>query len=256
MREQLERDGPAGMFLGWGVSPHAPYTVRWDALRRIGQLSASARVPLAMHVAESPDELELLRDHRGPLRELLEQLEVWDPSAFPPGLQLLDRLQVLATAHRALAIHGNYLTAEELRFLAEHRDRIALVYCPRTHAFFGHDNYPLAEILRAGLRLAIGTDSRASSPDLSVLAELRQAARSHPELPPEAILRMGTLSGACALGLGDRVGSLRAGKQADLVAVSLPESASDDPYAFLHDPACRVVRVYKSGRLVFTAGSC
>src|SRR5205823_10181172 len=113
----------------------------------------------------------------------------------------LDYLQTLATAHRALVIHGNYLAADEIQLLAAHRDCMSVVYCPRTHAYFGHEHYPLSQMLAAGVRVAVGTDSRASNPDLRLLAELRYIARHHPAIPRDVILRQGTLAGAEALGI-------------------------------------------------------
>jgi len=243
--------GEAG--LTWGLSPHAPYTVRWETLSRLCGLSADKELALAMHLAESRDELEFLRIGSGPLRALLENLNAWDTDAVPRGLCPRDYLQILSRAHRALVIHGNYLTADEIRFLGEQRQRMAVIYCPRTHAGFAHSRYPLAEMRSAGVRVALGTDSRASSPDLQLLEEMRCAGRNHPEVAPEVIVELGTLAAAAALGQQSRLGSLAADKQADLVAISLPAAGDRGPYAFLADRTCRVERVYKAGQLVAVA---
>ena len=82
---------------------------------------------------------------------------------------LLDLLEAHGTTERVLVIHGNYLVQDEINFLAAHRDRMSLVYCPRTHAYFSHEPYPLAEMIKAGVRVAVGTDSRASNPDLKLV---------------------------------------------------------------------------------------
>ncbi len=119
-------------------------------------------------------------------------------------------------------IHGNYLAPVEHEFLAAHADRMTLVYCPRTHAYFDHSRYPLARLLAAGVRVALGTDSRASNPDLNLLDEMRQVARAHPAVRPEAILKMATLDGARALGFDEQCGSIAPGKLANLVAVPAP----------------------------------
>jgi cytosine/adenosine deaminase-related metal-dependent hydrolase len=82
-------------------------------------------------------------------------------------------------------------------------------------------------MLAAGVRVAVGTDSRASNPDLRLFEELRHIARSHPGIPPEAILRMGTLAGAEALGIAHECGSITIGKRAALVTVPVaPDAAS------------------------------
>ena len=161
-------------------------------------------MPLAMHLAESREEIEFLRDGRGPFRELLESRGVWDPTARPRGARPLDELRMLSRAHRALVVHGNYLDDEEIDFLGRQRRQMAVVYCPRTHAWFGHARYPLEKLLAAGAIVALGTDSRASSPDLSLLAEMRHVAREFPAMSRATILELGTLGGARALGLDAR----------------------------------------------------
>jgi len=215
-----------------GLSPHSPYTVHPELLRKACELSAKQQIPLAMHLAESMEELELLRSHSGPLVERLKALGAWHPGSLPRGMRPLDYLETLATAHRVLVIHGNFLVREEMEFVAARREKMSVVYCPRTHAHFPHGEYPLAEMLACGARVAVGTDSRATNPDLSVLAELRHVARHHPAVTPEAILKMGTLHGAEALGLADELGSLTPGKQAALAVVPLPEEEGD-PYDLL-----------------------
>jgi len=199
-----------------------------------------------MHLAESREEIDFLREGRGPLRELLESREAWDPTARPYGSRPLDELQVLARAHRAVVVHGNYLDDEEIDFLARRR-QMASVYCPRTHAWFDHKRYPLEKLLAAGATVALGTDSRASSPDLSILAEMRHVAQVFPAVSRATILELGTLGGARALGLDARIGTLEPGKRANLAIVALPEDAAADPYEMLLDAAGAVVGTWIDG---------
>jgi cytosine/adenosine deaminase-related metal-dependent hydrolase len=219
-----------------GLSPHAPYTVHPDLLQTACSISREGKIPVAMHLAESREELQLLQSHSGDLVDLLRSLGAWHPGALPRGLRPLDYLQTLAKAHRALVIHGNYLAPDEIEFMAARRERMSAVYCPRTHAFFGHDPYPLAEMLAAGIRVAVGTDSRASNPDLNLFAELQHIARHHPSVAPEDILRMGTLAGAEALGLAAEFGSLTPGKRAKLAVVALPSDCRQSLEWMLHAP--------------------
>jgi cytosine/adenosine deaminase-related metal-dependent hydrolase len=209
-----------------GLSPHAPYTVSPELLLSLIALARKRNLPIAMHVAESADELELLASGTGRFQQLLDERSMWDATAIPRGSAPFDYLQLLATAPRALVIHGNYLERDEHEFLATHSDRISLVYCPRTHAFFNHPPYPLAELLSAGVRVALGTDSRASNPDLSLLAEMRHVGQRHPEVRPEAVLRMGTLAGAQALGREQSCGSITPGKLANVCAIPISPSAT------------------------------
>lgn len=228
---------------GPGISPHAPYTVHPQLLKRLVDEAVKRALPVAMHLAESREELQLLADGSGSFRDLLEERSMWDADAIPLGTKPLDYLQVLRSATRAVVVHGNYLSDDEIDFLVGHRERMSLVYCPRTHEYFGHDFYPLRKMLDAGVHLALGTDSRASSPDLSLLAEMRTAYCRH-ELDPVAAVRLGTLAGAECLGLQHLCGSIVSGKRADLLALPCP---GDDPYAFL-DTDSDPTHVWLAGR--------
>jgi cytosine/adenosine deaminase-related metal-dependent hydrolase len=234
---------------GWhpGLSPHAPYSVHPAMLQEVATLSAAERIPIAMHLAESPEEMEFLRSGTGPFRDFLERLHLWDPASFLSDTQPIDYLHALAAAHRALVVHGNYLDDEEIAFLAGNADHMAVVYCPRTHAYFQHAEYPLARLLSAGATVALGTDSRASSPDLSLLAEMRQVACTHESIPRHSVLRLGTILGARALGRDHQVGSLEPGKHADLAVIALPDREAEDPHELLFDSDEPVVGAWYRG---------
>jgi len=242
--DQFLDNPPVGVRVG--LSPHASYSVRLELLTAAVGLSRARRLPLAMHLAESPDEMRLLQRGDGPLRELFIELDVWDPSAIPSGARTLDYLRLLADAERALVIHGTLLDDDEISFLAARAERMSVVYCPRTHARFGFAPYPLEKLLTAGVTVALGTDSRASNPDLSLLDELRFVA-ARDTIDPQRLLRMATLDGAKALGLADQLGGLAPGRAADLTIVGLPPS-DGDPYEHLFDPRSTVLGVIRGGQ--------
>jgi aminodeoxyfutalosine deaminase len=226
-----------------GLAPHAPYTISLELLARTCPLSRQYQAPVALHLAESREELELLQSGTGPFVPMLQSFDAWHPDVIPRGTRPLDFLRVLAQAHRALVIHGNYLNPEEITFLAARAARMSLVYCPRTHAYFGHDPYPLPALLAAGVNVAIGTDSRASNPDLDLWEELRYLHRHFGDAVASAdILRMGTLAGAAALGIEQDHGSLAPGKAAWLTIVPLPDGDARDPHELLFDSAGAVSR--------------
>jgi cytosine/adenosine deaminase-related metal-dependent hydrolase len=229
-----------------GISPHAPYSVHPELWSSAVEEARRVDAPVAFHLAESREELQLLRDGTGPFRDLLIDLGAWDETAIPRGARPLDYLQKLMRAPRALVIHGNYLDDDEIALLAAHRETMSLVYCPRTHAYFEHAPYPLAHLLQSGVSVALGTDSRASNPDLSLLAEMRLVARGG-EVPPSAIMQLGTLDGAKALGLDSQLGSLTPGKSADLCAVALAD-ADADPHELLLENDTPVMGVWRKGR--------
>lgn len=232
-----------------GVTPHAPYTVPADQFAAAVGLARELDRPWCTHWAETREEVAFLGgDERAippVLRGLMQRSGVSSPR-LPPG----EALARLAGDGRGGALaHLNYATADDARRLAQGGH--VGVYCPRAHRFFRHARHPIAELRQAGLRMAVGTDSAASNDGLSVLDELRFAHAQHPALAPAELLRMATLDGAAALRLEARVGSLEAGKQADLVALRTRGPVTGDPYlALLSDPV-QTAGVWVAGTQVF-----
>ncbi len=234
-----------------GVSPHAPYSVAAPLARRLVDLAQRRRLPLATHVAESVEEAELLASGGGPFRTLLEDLGAWPHAAPPQLLSAAEWISLLARASRGLVIHGTHLgrDADAIERLARHRDRLGVVVCPRTTLSLSGSPPPVPLFRAAGLRVALGTDSRASNPDLSVLAECRALVDVGLASPEEA-LRMATADGAWALGFERRAGILVPGRPSDLVVLR-PPTGHRDPFEAALDPATRVVATLRSGRLIF-----
>ena len=228
-----------------GISPHAPYTVHPSLLDRLVELSSTEKIPVAMHLAESPEELELLNHGTGPFQQLLAERSMWDELAINKNTRPRDYLKVLARAPRSIVVHGNYLDAKEIEYLASQKKNMSVAYCPRTHTYFEHEPYPLSQMLESGVRVSLGTDSRASNPDLSLLAEMRHIAQHHQDISPAQIIRMGTLSGAEALGISPQTGSLTPGKWADFTAIHCDPNSTDPLEDLLHSqhqPTCTWLR--------------
>lgn len=201
----------------FGISPHAPYSTGLGLVKQAVERSHSAAIPLAMHVAESPDELELIESDSGPFRAILERLGVWQPGLFPWKGGMNGLLRLLSKAHRTLVVHGNYLDSEQIAFLAS-QPTMTVVYCPRTHDYFGHAPHPIANLQQAGVRVILGTDSRASNPDLNLWNEVRFLAKKRTDLNPEALIRMVTIEAADAFARTD-CGRLTVGATPGLIAV-------------------------------------
>jgi cytosine/adenosine deaminase-related metal-dependent hydrolase len=200
----------AGLDSFYGVSPHAPQTVCPDLLNEAVKLN----VPIAMHLAETQEELQLLRNHSGSLLEMMRRADPdYDPKSVLLGKRPMDYLRLLSAAPKVFIIHGNYLDDEEFHFLAEYRETMAVVYCPRSHAYFRHTPFLLQKMLDYGVRVLLGTDSLASVPDLSMIEEIKFAAANHPSVPAETIYRLGTFDGAAALDL-PQFGAIQKGKPA------------------------------------------
>ena len=200
--------------LGCGITPHAPYSLHLPTVAAaLEQLSASTRV--AMHVAESREELQWCEHQTGPFRDAFERLGLSTVSTPPSILECID---LLARFQYALLIHGNYLNQAQIERIAAAAN-IAVVYCPRTHVHFGHAPYPWQALRAAGVPVLLGTDSRASNPSLSLWDEVTIASKLHPQCSPSQWLESVTLAPARALGLADDFGSLQVGRWASAVAL-------------------------------------
>jgi cytosine/adenosine deaminase-related metal-dependent hydrolase len=226
-----------------GITPHAPYSVEIEGYRQCLRIARERGLPLATHLAETADEAEFLAQHSGPLRELWEYLGVWDedvprfaggPIRFARAAGLLDYPTLLA--------HVNYCDDQEMALLAA--GRASVVYCPRTHAYFGHSPHRWRDMLRAGINVALGTDSCASSPDLNLVDDLRLIRRLTSEAPAHTLWELATVRAARAIGLEDRAGTLEAGKAADFVAFP---AAGNGPLAYVLDSGARPTGVWVAG---------
>jgi cytosine/adenosine deaminase-related metal-dependent hydrolase len=232
-----------------GLSPHAPYSVSAPLAALLAGASRRLDAPLAMHVAESEAEAELLRSGTGPFRDLFDRLGVWQPD----GASLLpaaDWITLLARGPRAIIVHGTFLDRDEnaMARLVRHRSRLCVAVCPRTTRTISNTLPPVRLFREAGVRVAIGTDSRASNPDLSVLAECRTLVDAGLASPEQA-LRMATVDAAWALGFERSCGVLAPGRPADL-AILAAEARHACPLDAIMDPATRVAATLRGGRLI------
>lgn len=253
-REYAERlISTQGPHVSYGFSPHAPYSVHPQLLEGLATLAETHAAPLAFHLAETREELELLRYGTGPLVELFRSSGFWREAAIPAGMRPLDYLKLLGRLPAVLIVHGNYLDEEEIACLSDHPGMTA-VYCPRTHAFFGHPPHPWLRMLERGVRVALGTDGRCSNPDLSLWREAQLLREKFPEVPPALLLQLATLNGAEALGLSKQTGTLTPGKSADLAVVRLAPGNDADPHARLLHSRSTIMKTMRAGRWIAGRG--
>lgn len=216
------RDDP---LISFALAPHAPYTISNKTFERIATLSAQLDMAIHIHLHETGDEIaESMRQH---------------------GLRPVERLHRLGLlGPNLIAVHAIHMNAGEIEQLARHGCNVA--HCPTSNLKLASGIAPIAEMLAAGLCVGLGTDSAASNNRLDVLREARQAALlakvasgDASAAPAHRVLRMATLDGAIALGLGDAIGSLVPGKAADLCSITL----ADWPGQPCYDPASHLVHV-------------
>ncbi|MBK6676112.1 MAG: TRZ/ATZ family hydrolase [Rhodocyclaceae bacterium] len=211
--------------ISFALAPHAPYTIGDSTFERVATLAAQLDMGIHIHVHETREELaKSIRQH---------------------GLRPLGRLQRLGIlGPNLIAVHAVHLDGREIEQLARHGCCVA--HCPTSNMKLASGIAPIGDLLAAGVRVGLGTDGAASNNRLDILREARQAtllakvaSGDAAVAPVHRVLRMATLDGAIALGLGDAIGSLETGKMADLCSIRL----DDWPMQPLHDPASHVVHV-------------
>jgi len=206
----------------WGAAPHAPYTLSQDMLKLSFRTTTTRHLPSSIHLAESDEEVEFLSDAAGPLAQELYPYVHWEQHLKPPRrMRPLESLQHAGGLRRdTLLVHGVHLNKREIDEVAASKASVAL--CPRSNARLHCGKAPAGEYLRAGVPLALGTDSLASNGSLSIWDEMAFALQWFGgDLSPQQLLHMATYGGARALGLND-VGTLAQGQRATFVVVSPP----------------------------------
>jgi 5-methylthioadenosine/S-adenosylhomocysteine deaminase len=220
-----------------GLSPHAPYTVSDALYRATAALARELAAPVAVHIAESALEAELVTSGAGAFADGLRKRDIAvTPRARSP-IALLDALDVLDVD--PLLIHCVRVDGEDIGTIVRHR--CAVAHCPVSNARLAHGIAPLAELLAAGVDVGLGSDSVASNDRMDLLGEARQAllfatARwgDASTLSTARALELATLGGARALRLDGEIGSLEVGKAADLAAFpmgALGRGPTHDPVA-------------------------
>jgi 5-methylthioadenosine/S-adenosylhomocysteine deaminase len=189
--------------------PHANYTLNAEQLRATRAAAMRHGVPVSIHVSESPFELQYSQDTYG-----MPSILLYESIGFFDG--------------PTIAAHVVWPTEEEIPILAERE--VGVIHNPTSNMKIASGIAPITEMLEAGVRVGLGTDGAASNNDLDMWEEMRLASflqkvdRMDPEvMPASTVLNMATNGGATAVGLGDTVGSLEAGKRADLIQVAFED---------------------------------
>lgn len=205
-----------GTLIRTTLAPHAPYTVSDNSLTRVRVLSESLDLPIHIHVHETAAEV---------VRAVAENGE--------RPLTRLARLGLLSP--RLIAVHMTQLTEEEITACAQ--SQLQVIHCPESNLKLASGFCPVANLLAAGVNVALGTDGAASNNDLDLLSEMRMAALLAKAVVGDATalsahnaLHLATLAGARALGMASEIGSIVPGKAADLVAIDLSGVATEPVY--------------------------
>ncbi len=204
-------------------APHAPYTVSDEPLQRINVLAEELDIPIHMHIHETAFEVSQSVEQHG-----------------KRPIQRLTQLGLISS--RMLAVHMTQLEPAEIDELA--KLGVSVAHCPESNLKLASGFCPVGALVKAGVNVCIGTDGTASNNDLDMIGEMRTAAllakgvaNDTTCLDAHTTLKMATLNGARALGLNDTIGSLKKGKQADIVAINLDQLETVPMY----DPVSQIV---------------
>ncbi|MBA2293142.1 MAG: amidohydrolase family protein [Gemmatimonadales bacterium] len=232
-----------------GVSPHAPYTVSGALYRASAELARAHGVPIAVHVAEPAAEVALLRDFTGTFADMWRARGVPRPSSAPVSpIAWLEAHGVLG--EDTLCIHAVQVDHADVDLLVAHQ--CAIAHCPRSNMRHHAARAPIANYVSRGLRVGLGTDSEVSVAPIDLLAEARDA-RSIAAWTAAETLRVLTLGGAEALGMGGEIGALAPGYWGDVVAMQV-DDALDPAEAVLRCGADAVRATWVGGRPLVSQG--
>jgi cytosine/adenosine deaminase-related metal-dependent hydrolase len=245
--------GTDSVLVKFGLSPHSPYTVSETVLRNIVTLANKKHLRIAMHVAESRDELKLLWRNKSGLAKLYK-LASWDIDSAPTGsssFEYLNRIGFLSP--RLLAVHAVQVTDEDIVLIK--KSNVSVAHCPRSNKETGVGRMPLKKFLDSGVTVGLGTDSLASSPNLSMWDEMRYACKIHRRdgITAKDILTLVTVGGAKALGLAEEIGTIEPGKKADIIAVPLPSKNTGDIYSDLLRETKSCIMAMVNGKILHRA---
>lgn len=205
------------------VSVHSPYTVDPESARLAARRTREIGERLAIHLSESPEEVEFVREGTGGLADIFGSNDRGgvgvSPVRYAQDIELLSHLTI--AAHLATGV-----SEEDIEILA--LTDTAVAHCPRSNDFLGCGVSPVPRMLERGIRVGMGTDGLWSSPSMNLFEETLFAVRIH-GFDGATGLRLATLESARALGVEGEVGSLETGKRADLAVVETVPGRGGDP---------------------------
>jgi aminodeoxyfutalosine deaminase len=195
------------------VSVHSPYTVDPESSRLAARWTREEGWRLPIHLSESPEEVEFVRDGTGRLSDIFARND-WGGSGVSP-VRYAEDIELLAP--ETIALHlATGVSEEDVEILV--RTGAAAAHCPRSNEYLGCGVSPVPRMMERGVRVGMGTDGLWSSPSMNLFEETLFAVKVH-GFDGATGLRLATLEGARALGINAETGSLEVGKWADLAVI-------------------------------------
>jgi cytosine/adenosine deaminase-related metal-dependent hydrolase len=209
-----------------GISPHAPYSVSVSLFHKLSVFCSKNRLNSSIHVSETKDESLYLQGKPSGMDGYMKRFgwDVLKPNRGRTPVSFLNKYKLL---NNGIAVHSVHVNSRDISLLKSAGASVA--HCPRSNHYLNAGTAPVGDMIDAGVNVGIGTDSLASNLDLDMWEEMRFAYLVN-RLPARKIFEMATINGAKALGLGEITGSLEAGKEADIIAITTTTSTLKDPY--------------------------
>jgi len=235
--------------LSIGIFPHAPYTVSDRLYRSCKSVSNELNIIIATHIAETKDEVEFLTRGTGDFVSLLNDfnmLKKWEH----PGLSPINYLKNIGFLENGcILIHCNYLSEDEIDLIEKTKSNV--VFCPRSHEYFRHEDHPFIVLKNRDINISLGTDSLASNDTLSILDEMKFIRKHYRDLESQDIFYMGTIAGAVALKMDDSIGRLYPGYYADIAVIEFENTGISNIYDGIFSQNSECILTVVSGEICY-----
>ncbi len=226
-----------------GISPYSVYNVAPPILKEVAHFAQEKNLLLATHLSGSKEEYDFVKYGAGPLAHQYREAMGWEDILWQPlgvsPVKYMENWDVFDA--RVLAVHCIQVSDYDIDVLK--RYDVSIAHCPRTSAKLGMGVAPLVKFLKRGMVVGLGTDSPASNYTLDFFDEMRVGIllqrgvfRDTDSISAKRFVEMATLGGAKALQMEDKIGSLKPGKEADIIVVDMSEAhrfLGEDPYTLL-----------------------
>jgi cytosine/adenosine deaminase-related metal-dependent hydrolase len=200
----------------WGICPYSPFFVQRPLFRQCLRYASEQNVFVMSHVGESAEENEYYIKNNGNLTAYLARAglaRAAQKSSGPVGYCI----QQGCIAPRMILVHGNFMSDEEMAFLA--RENVSVAVCPRSFLQFRHGPFPVPRLLEHGVNVCLGTETLAASESLDLFEEMYCLKKMVPALSGEEVLRIAVRGGVRAMGLQGVLGQIRPGFLADIIGM-------------------------------------
>jgi len=204
----------------WGLAPHAPFTASANLYRRCQEIARRENILLTTHLAESSEEMQMSFDLGGRLADFLTEInpDLFEYTGQTPVEHVLNN--VCSLDDRWLIVHLNSILDGDAKRLANQSTKCHVIHCPRSHQYFGHEQFKFEELRDLYLNICLGTDSLASNDDLNLFAEMRLFHDKYPALSCREILELVTVNPARALHHEELLGQIAPNFYADLISIA------------------------------------